>query len=123
MFELASRLKLSFKVANGTIKTEDLWDLKLEALDVLAKSLSKEVKDASEESFIKTKTKAGKELELKFEIVKHIITVKLAEKEAKALAIEKAQKKEQIRELIAKKELSSLESKSLEELQKEYDAL
>lgn len=123
MFEQASRLKLSFKVANGTIKVEDLWDLKLEALDVLAKSLSKEVKDASEESFIKTKTKAGKELELKFEIVKHIITVKLAEKEAKALAIEKAQKKEQIRELIAKKELSSLESKSLEELQKEYDAL
>jgi hypothetical protein len=123
MFEQASRLKLRFKVTNGVLATEDLWDLSLDSLDLLAKSLNKQVKDASEESFIKTKTKASKELELKFEIVKYIINVKLAEKEAKAIAIEKAQKKEQIRELIAKKELSSMESKSLEELQKEFDAL
>lgn len=123
LFEKASRAKLRFKVKNGLLATEDLWDLNLESLDEVAKSLSKEVKESSEESFIKTKSEQNKTLELKFEIVKHIITVKLKEKSDKEARILKAQKKAQIQELIEKKELSSMEGKTLEELKKDLEAL
>lgn len=123
MFEKGIRQKLRFKLANGIISIEDLYDLKLEDLDRLAISLNKEIKESSGESFIKAKTSTNETLELKFEIVKHVIDVKLLEKENKAKALEKQQKREQIEELIGRKELSALESKSLEELRKELAEL
>jgi hypothetical protein len=123
LFEKASKAKLRFKVKNGFCATEDLWDLKLEDLDDLAKSLSKEVKESSEESFIKVRSDQNKTLELKFELVKYIITTKLKEKEDKETRVLKAQKKAQIQELIEKKELSSMEGKTLEELKKELELL
>ncbi len=119
MFEQASRLKLRFTTNRGQLSVEDLWDLKLEDLDTLAKGLNKEIKESSEESFIKTRTNANKLLELKFNLAKHIIDIKLAEKEAKALKLQKAQKAETLRDLIAKKQLSAMEEKSVEELTKE----
>lgn len=123
MFEKATRLKLRFNVSKGTITTEDVWDLNLIALDNLAKSLNKEIKESSEESFIKARTQANETLDLKFEIVKHIIGVKLAEQEAKKQEIEKAQKRALLKDLINKKELNSLEEKSLDDLKKELEEL
>lgn len=123
LFLNASREKLRFKLNNGVVTTEDLWDLSLERLDGLAKSLNKEVKESSEESFIKVKSSANKELELKFDIVKYVISVKLAEKEEKKLKLEKAARKEQIMDLIKRKEVANMESKTIEELQGELDKL
>jgi hypothetical protein len=123
LFELASRKQFRYKVANGTINTEDLWEFSLESLDKLAKSLNKEIKESSEESFIKTRTNANKTLEAKFDIVKHVIGVKLQEAEAKEEKAKKEAKKAQIMELIGRKEIQSLENKSIEELTAELQNL
>jgi len=126
IFEKASRIKLRFAVTKGLLNTEDLWDLSLEDLDKMAVSLRKEVKNSEEESFITptpNKSRIIDLVELRFEIVKHIITVKLAEKEAKALAAEKRAKRAQLIELIGKKELSALENQSVEDLKRQLSEL
>lgn len=121
MFEKSSRLKLRFNTCRGLANTEDLWDFSLEDLDDAAKSLNKEIKAESEESFITDKTKANTILELKFEIVKHVIKVKLDEKTATANAVVRAEKKKRILELINIKENEQMSSKSLDELRQELE--
>ena len=80
MFEKATRIKLRFESKKGLLSVEQLWDLPLNSLDEIAISLNKEVKDISEVSFIKPlSNNKNKELTLKFNIVKHIIDVKLTE--------------------------------------------
>jgi len=123
LFELASRKQFRYSLNKGTINTEDLWELSLETLDKLAKSLNKELKESEEESFIKTRTVANKTLEAKFEVVKHVINVRLAENEEKAEKAKKQAKKDQLLELIGRKELQSLENKSIEELTAELKNL
>lgn len=123
MFLKASRIKLRFSTTRGVLSVEDLWDLKLEELDALAKSLNKAVKASAEESFIKKTSAADKVTELSFEIVKEVIRVKLEEQEARKLAADKRAKRAQIMELIEKKETEALGGKSLEELKKELEVL
>lgn len=123
MFEKASRMKLRYQTNRGVISVEDLWDLSLESLDTIAISLNKKLKESQTESFIKTKTKDTTELELKFNIVKHIIDVKLSEAEARKSAAEKRAKKQKLMDLIAKKQDAELEGKSVDELMKELAAL
>ena len=69
----ASRIKLRYSTNRGALSVEDLWDLSLEQLDPIAINLNKRLKESQTESFIKTRTKDTTELELKFNIVKHII--------------------------------------------------
>jgi len=123
MFIKASRLKLKFKTSIGNIEVPDLWDLNLESLNNLAKSLNKELKDAGEESFIGTQSKANALLELKFEIVKYVIKVKLEEAETRKNAADKKAAKEKIMELINRKKEEALSSKSIAELEAELEAL
>lgn len=123
MFEKASQLKLRFQTPKGYLPTEDLWDLKLDDLDTIAVRLSKEIKEQSGESFIKTKTKKNDVLELQLEILKHIIAFKLDLDAKKALRIEKKQQKERLLGLIAEKEDQALSAKSVEELKQELLAL
>jgi hypothetical protein len=122
-FEKATREKWKFKVSNGVIFTQDLWDLKLEDLDKVAKALDKEINDSSEKSFIATKSKANAELDGKFAVVLHIIKVKQDEKEAKTAAAAKASQKASLDELIKRKEQSELEGMSLEDLKKMRESL
>lgn len=81
------------------------------------------LKESQTESFIKIRTKDTTELELKFNIVKHIIDVKLQEQEERIVAAEKKAKRQKILDLMAKKQDAELESKSYEELAKELEAL
>lgn len=118
LFEQASRQKLRFQTSKGLLPTEDLWDLPLTNLDTLAKSLNKQVKETEEESFIEVKSSANEKLEVMFEIVKHIIKVKLDEKEAARIAKENTAKKTQILELIHQKKNESLANMPVEELEK-----
>lgn len=117
MFEKASRMKLRFNTQRGVLSVEDLWDLPLIQLDNIAIALNKKLQESKTESFIKTRTKDTTELELKFNIAKHIIDVKLQEQEDRLLESEK------ILDLMAKKQDAELEGKSLEELAKELEAL
>ena len=68
-FEKATRLRLRFETSRGNLNVEDLWRLPLAELDKLAIALNKQLKESSEESFIKAKSKDNKLLELPFAIV------------------------------------------------------
>ena len=124
MFEEASRLKLRFTTAKGSVTTEDLWDMPLLSrapgisLDDLAKNLSKNIRESSEESFVTVHTVANKKLELQFDIVKHVISVKLEERDKAKRAVEVKEQKEKIMSIIAKKKDEDLEGLSIEALQK-----
>jgi hypothetical protein len=122
MFEKASRVKLRFSTTQGVLATEDLWDLKLTALDVLARALHKSLEE-SEISFITPATAANETAKLKFDIVKHVIDSKLAAQEAARTQAEKATQKARILEILAKKQDASLEAKTTEELLKDLEAL
>lgn len=122
-FEKAIRLRLRFETSRGNLNVEDLWRLPLAELDKLAIVLNKQLKESSEESFIKAKSKDNKLLELRFDIVKHIIETLLSEDEEKKKAADKRAKREQLLELIAKKKNQELEGKSLEELEAELTKL
>jgi len=123
IFEVATKLKFRYNATKGTISTEDLWDLKLEDLDKIAKGLNKQIKEGDEESFITKRTTANTVLDTKFEIVKHVISFKLEEKEKRVLAAQRAEKRAQLMELIGKKELNALEGKTIEELKAELAEL
>lgn len=122
-FEKATRLRLRFETSRGNLNVEDLWRLPLVELDKLAIALNKQLKESSEESFIKAKSKDNKLLELRFDIVKHIIETLLSEDEEKKKAADKRAKRGQLLELIAKKKNQELEEKSLEELEAELTKL
>jgi len=121
MFEKATRAKLRFKVSNGLVTTEDLWDLSLPALDNVAKNLRKELRD-TEDSFISA-TKKDTSVELAFQVVKHVIETKLAERDAKVAAAEKRAKKQKLLEILENKQTNALANMTEEELKKELAAL
>ena len=128
MFEKASRLKIRFATTLGVISTEDLWDLPLTShrsvsLDDIARSLHREIKDSAEESFVTKATAADEKLQLGFDIVKHVIEVKLAEREVAATAAAKKAEKQKLLSLIAEKQEGALKEKSVEELQAMVEAL
>lgn len=119
MFEQASRNKLRFDTKVGLLTVEDLWNLPLTSktkacLDDIAIALNNELKSTGE-SFVSTSTK-DPVTELKFEIVKYIIQTRMDENKRKLEAEQKRAKREQINELIARKEAGALENLSLEEL-------
>jgi len=127
MFEEATRLKLRFDTANGQLSVEDLWDIPLTgrrlSLDNIAKDLHKQLKEQEETSFVSKKPSKSARLELKFNIVKHIIDVKLAEREAAEQRQVNEERKRRIQEAIANKEDENLQGMSLDELKKELEQL
>ena len=128
IFENATRQALRFNSPVGALSTEDLWTLPLTAsaarpnLDDIARELNRRLKETEDESFVSTTRKDSK-LQLRFDVVKHIIDVKLAEQDAAKTLAANATRKQQLLELIEKKQLGELENKSIEDLRKELEAL
>lgn len=117
IFEMASREKFRFPY-KGFITTEDLWDLSLDQLDLIYKTLNKDVKVSQEESLLNKKTSENTALAAKIDIVKYVFNAKLedaAKRETEAL---NAEKKRRILEVLAKKQDDSLQGMSEEELKK-----
>ena len=133
MFEKATRMKLRFDTPLGSLPVEDVWDLPLlshngargkkACLDDLAKTLNQELKTTDHESFVLKQTTPNKELQLKFELVKHIIGVRLLEKEISENAAKAKEKKAQIMAIIADKETESLKGSSIEDLRTILESL
>lgn len=130
MFERAISAKVSFSSPIGNLSIEDLWDLPLTSnnpsqanLDDIAKGLYTAIKEGDTVSFVNKPAKADDELRLKFDVVKHIIDVRLAERDAEATAQANRKKKQQILRLIADKENDALASQSLEDLRKMAESL
>lgn len=117
IFEYAVRNKLRFPF-RGMISAEDLWDLKVEDLDKVFKALNAQVKLQKEESLLEEKSKEDKVLEIQIEIVKHIVNVKLAEKEAREKAAAIKEQKQKIMSIIASKKDEALQNSSIADLEK-----
>jgi hypothetical protein len=122
MFETAVRTKMRFPF-KGIISVEDLWDLTLENLDSIFKSLNAQLKQVKEESLLNTKTKEDKELDTKIEIVRYIVGVKLAEQNAKLQEKEKSAKKQLLFEALATKENEDIKGKTADEIRAMIEAL
>lgn len=122
MFETAVRNKFRFPY-KGMVSVEDLWDLSVENLDTVFKALNADLKQVKEESLLEVKSEQDKELDLKIEIVKHIVKVKLEEAALRSKLKEKKVQKQKILEILAAKENESLQGKSMEELKAMLDEL
>lgn len=117
MFEVAARNKMRFPY-KGQISVEDLWDLSLAALDSVFKTLNSQMKQVKEESLLSTKSKADETLEFQIEIVKYIVAVKLAEKEAREKAAANKEMKQKIMQIKAARQDKALLEASDEDLDK-----
>jgi hypothetical protein len=125
IFEQGTRKGLRFSTDRGQLTIEDLWDLPLTGrtsnsnLDDIARGLHKQIKASADEvSFVAPTTGQGtnEELQLKFDVVKHIIDVRVAERDAAKEAAARREQKQRLLEIIDRKQGQALEGKSLEEL-------
>lgn len=130
IFEKASRMKLRFDSLKGSLSVEDLWDLPLTStvnrasLDTIAIGLNRQLKETSNDvSFVRPVERTNTELQLKFDVVKRIIDVRVAERDAAKAASDRDTKKQQLLEILARKENQELEGKSAEELRAMVNSL
>ena len=122
MFEVATRTKMRFPF-KGMISVEDLWDLSVQNLDKVFKTLNSQRKEAQEESLLNAKSSEDETLDTQIAIVKYIFDVKSEEHAAMVKAAENKEKKQKIMALMAKKDDEAMENMSKEELQKLLDEL
>lgn len=122
MFEVATREKMRFPF-KGMISVEDLWDLSVQNLDKVFKTLNSQRKEAQEESLLNVKSSEDEVLDTQIAIVKYIVGVKLEEQAARVKAAKNKEKKQKIMALMAKKDDEEMENMSREELQKLLDEL
>jgi len=122
IFEVANSKKFRFNF-KGLISTEDLFDLSVKDLDSIFKTLNSQLKQTREESLLDVKTQQDQELDMKIEIVKHIVKIKLEEEAKRIKAKENKEKKQKLMEILANKEDQDLLNKSKEDIQKMLDEL
>jgi hypothetical protein len=116
-FKLASQQKLRFQTTKGLLSAEQLWDLSLQDLDMLAVSLEAEHKESGRKSFL-TKTSAkDKTAKLRFDIVLDILNTKVEEEQIALAEIERKANNQKIISIIADKQDESLKGKSIKQLE------
>lgn len=129
MFEKATRQKLRFESVKGLISVEDLWDLPLDSatgkanLNDVARAVYRDLKAEDQISFVSVQQKTDEVAQLKMDIVKHIIQVKLTEADAAKQLRDAKEKKQKIMEIMSRKQDAALESASLEDLEKMLAAI
>lgn len=114
MFEKAARMKLRFDY-RGPATVEDLWDLSVENLDGIYQKLRVQQKESSQESLLNPPP-ATKELDLKVDIVKHIVGVKLEERALQLDRAKRRERKQRIAQVLADKQDQALQNMSEAEL-------
>lgn len=126
IFETASRKKLRFPTAIGDLTVEQIWDLPLTAtndrtnLDGLARETNRELKSLAEESFVDEKPDPRKDdLALKLDILKHVIGIRLAERDSAKKAVENAERKKRLLAALAAKDEQDLAGMSREDIEAE----
>ena len=122
LFEIATRNRYRFNY-KGVMTVEDLWSLGVKDLDSIFKALNRQKKAADEDSLLATKSAADTELANKIELVKYIVSVKLAEAEDRKNAAEKKEQRDKILAIMAKKQDAKLENMDVSELEAELAKL
>jgi hypothetical protein len=123
MYKKALRTKLRFSTTKGKLTTEDLFDLSLTDLNNLAIALDKKLSETPRKSFISDMAPDTQEDELRFNIVKDVITLKLAERNAAQNAKAKAAEKAQLLEILHRKKNEALENLSVAEIEAKLASL
>ena len=130
LFIKATKLKLRFQTAKGMLAVEDLWDLPLTSitgkvnLNQLAINAYSNIDSTLTVSFVSTsKVKAESTDVLRLDILKHIITSKLASNALTLNANNKAEEKRQLLTLLQQAKINALGALSEEELTKRIAAL
>ena len=129
IFENAARRRLRFPSSVGELNVEQLWELPLTNrkgtnLDAIARSVYLELKGIDEISFVDDKPDPAKVLlELRFEILKHIISTKKEEAAAFRREIEACERKERLLGALASKEEQALAAMSKDEILAELKKL
>ena len=130
IFEQATRLKLRFAVGTRVnLTVENLWDLPLtnvkgEDLDHIAIELQEKL-STNEKSFVvqQSKTKEAQLNQLKFDIVKYIIDVRLEEQKVANLERQRAQEIATLKELQKQAKIRDLQNLSSEEIEERIKSL
>ena len=121
ILEKAIRLKLRFNF-KGILTVEDLWDLKLNELDMIYRELNQQKKLQESESLL-TNNLINDTVNLQIEIIKYVVEQKQAEQLAEQTKIEKQQQKQKILEILSRKQEDDLQNKSTEDLLKMLENL
>jgi hypothetical protein len=123
----ATRQKYRFDSPNGKLSIEDLWDLPLTSttktnqanLDDIGLALKRQLKETSdEESLVRPVTRKNTDLQNKFEIVKSIITIKMAERDEAAATSARKAEKQKLLEILDRRQDKDLENLPVEDLKK-----
>lgn len=122
LFEIATRNRYRFNY-KGVMTVEDLWSLRVEDLDAIFKMLNRQKKTADEDSLLATKSAEDQDLANKIDIVRYIVSVKLAEAADRVSATEKKAQRDKIMEIVAKKKDKALEDMGIEDLMKKLEEL
>jgi len=129
MYEVALRNKLRFESPKGPLSLEHLWDVPLRSrtnfnLDTIARTASRDLKETSEESFVATRKSPKQTLaEVKLELVKHVIAVKLAEEEKAEKRADAVKRKEKLTEILERKQDAKFEEMDEAAIRKELAEL
>lgn len=130
IFERAARAQLRFSSGIGQLTAENLFELPLAAtgnrasLDRLACETYNELQALGAVSFVDAKPNPRKtELELKLEIIKHVIASKQAEAAAAETKAKNVRERERLLEVLAKKKDAQLEGLSEEEILKKLEEI
>lgn len=129
MYDVALQKKLRFTSPKGALSLEQLWETPLTSrddfnLDTIAKSANKSLIEVSAESFVKTE-KSSKEIEMqmKLELIKHVIASKIAEKERLKARADNKKEREKLLAALEKKQDSKLQGLSEAALKKQLREL
>lgn len=122
LFEIATRNRYRFNY-KGVMTVEDLWSLRVEDLDAIFKMLNHQKKTADEDSLLATKSAEDQDLANKIDIVRYIVSVKLAEAAERVSAAEKKEQRDKILAIMAKKQDAKFESMDMAELEAELAKL
>jgi len=131
LFEIATRKALRFPSVKGELTVEQVWQLPLlnrgintVDLDTVARTINNELKALGEESFVNKGANPRRgDLQVKLDIVKHIIETKQAEAERAEKRQANAQERQKILEILSRKNDQMLEGMSQGDLEKKLAAL
>ena len=128
IFEKAARSKLRFPSVRGELSVEQLWELPLMAktefdLDSVAKEVNSALREVTSESFVQASSPKQPELELKLEIVKHVIATRQAEKLEASKRAERLAERAKLIDLLGEKHDDELKGLTKEQLKARINEL
>ena len=121
IFEQATKMHLRFQ-HRGMLGVEDLWELDLAELDMIYRGLREQQKTEQQDSLLDNSS-VNTKLALRVELVKYIFGVKQAANEARKLAAANAVRKQQLLEVLARKQAAGLEEMTEAEIRAAIEAL